>query len=180
MDLILWGKTIISIKRYLERVSMAIDSLIYKKALASGYVSIKNLTEQSAYSVSDAIINLTDRKVNLINLNTICSKALSEIDQNSAKILILKYIDCLSSSQISSLLEISDRTYFRKLNLAYENLANWLKRNNFNEEYFQKKYKNEGWIMEVFYKNKEIKEKKDVDIKFLDSMMININKKILC
>lgn len=179
MELKVWGKTIMSVQKYLERVTKAIDSLISKKAFASCYVSLKNLTEQSADSVANNIINLSERKVNLINLNTICLNALKEIDKISAKILILKYIDGLTSADIASLLEISDRTYFRKLNIAYNDFENWLKINNFTDAYFEKRYKNEGWIMEAFYKNKEENEKKEIaDEDLLNSIIKNINKKI--
>ena len=63
--------------------------------------------------------------------------------------MILKFIDCLPSSEIATLLEISDRT-FRRLNSAYDNLEKWLLRNNFDKEYFEERLKNEGWIMEAF------------------------------
>lgn len=177
MELKIWGKTIISVQRYLERVTKAIDSLITKKALASAFVSSKNLTEQSAESVANALIELSERKVNLINLNVICFNALKEIDRLSAKILILKFVDCLPSAEIASILEISDRTFFRKLNLAYDHFEGWLKRNNFTKEYFENKFKKEGWIMEIFYTNKEKDDKKDVLQKnFINSVIHNLNK----
>lgn len=178
MELRVWGKTIISVQKYLERVISAIDSLISKKALASVFVNSKNLTEQNAYSVANTLIELSERKINLINLNIICSDALQNINKLSAKILILKFIDCLSSAEIASLIGVSDRTFFRKLNFAYDELAKWLSRNNYTKEYFEKNYKNEGWIMEAFYKNKEINDKKDFSSEdYLDSILHNLNKK---
>ncbi len=35
------------IQKYLERVTRAIDSLVYKRALTSVFVNSKNLTEQA-------------------------------------------------------------------------------------------------------------------------------------
>lgn len=122
MELKIWGKTIVSVQRYLEKVTKAIDSLIGKKAVASAFVNLKNLTEQSAYSVANSLIELSERKVNLINLNVICHKALREIDKLSAKILVLKFIDCLPSAEIALLIEVSDRTFFENLILLMINL----------------------------------------------------------
>ncbi|MDD4110794.1 MAG: ECF-type sigma factor [Clostridia bacterium] len=158
----IWGKTMLTIQRYLERVTKAIDSLIYKKALASGYVSSKRLTERSAFTVTNDIINLSQRKVNLINLNIICLNALKGIEENSAKLLILKFIDGLQSAEIASILGFSNRTYFRKLEKAYDDLGKWLKKNNFINCYFERLCKNEGWIMDVFYKNLEENKEKDI------------------
>lgn len=178
MELKVWGKTMVSVQKYLERLTNAIDSLIEKRAYASAFVSTKNLTEQGAYSVANDLIELSERKINLINLNIICFNALKEIDKISAKILILKFIDCLPSSEIATLLEISDRTFFRRLNSAYDNLEKWLLRNNFDKEYFEEKFKNEGWIMEAFLKNKETHKKKDVESEdFFKSILHSLDKK---
>lgn len=177
MELKEWGKTMITIQKYLGRVTKAIDSLVYKRAITSAFVSSKNLTKQSAYSVANNLIDLSERKVRLINLHTICVNALNGIDKASAKLLILKFIDGLPSSETAALLGLSDRTYYRKLNEAYDNLENWLKKNNFTEEYFTNNFKNEGWIMEVFYKNKESKEKKDfINEEFFNGVINNLNK----
>ncbi len=178
MELKVWGKTIMMIQKYLERVTKAIDSLVYKKALASAFVNLKNLIEQSAYFVTNGLIELSERKIRLINLNTICSKALDGIDKANAKLLILKFVDGLQSKEIASMLGFSDRTYFRKLNEAYDDLGKWLKKNNFTEEYFMKNFKNEGWIMEVFYKNKEENKKNEnfLNEEIMNGIIKNLNK----
>lgn len=182
MDLKIWGKTIMSVQKYLERVTRAIDSVIYKKALASGYVSTKNLTDQSSFAVSNFIINMSQRKVNLINLNTICFNALKVIDKFNAKLLILKHIDGLTSAEIASLIGVSNRTYFRKINKAYDAFAEWLENNKLTEKYFCDKYKDEGWIMEVFYGFKEDAYKQNdvvFNTNFLQDILRKINKQVV-
>lgn len=177
MELKVWGKTMMMIQKYLERVTRAIDSLVYKRALTSVFVNSKNLTEQSAYFVTNNLIDLSERKVKLINLNTICSNALNGIDKTNAKLLILKFVDGLQSREIASLFGFSDRTYFRRLNEAYEDLEIWLRKNNFTEEYFRKNFKDEGSIMEVFYKNKEENKKESfLNEEFMNGIIKNLNK----
>lgn len=149
MELKVWAKTMLTVQRHLEKVTKALDHVIYKKAIASMFVNSKNLHENSGEAVSKFIINLMDSKINLINLNTICVNGLKKIDKTCAKILILKHIDGRTSNDIAKLLGLSDRTYFRRLNKAYEEFENYLRGNNFTDEYFIKRYSSEGWIMEV-------------------------------
>lgn len=176
----IWGKTLVTIQKYLARITKTIDSLIYKKALASGYVSTKNLTKQSAFVVTDSIISLSQRKVNLINLNVVCLNALKGIGPNSAKLLILKFIDGLPSAEIASIFGFSNRTYFRKLDKAYDDLGKWLKQNNFSNNYFQRLCKDEGWIMEIFYRSLEDScDKKDLSQEYISKMIKHLNKSMI-
>lgn len=164
MKLKVWAKTMLTVQRHLEKVTKALDELIYKKAISSAFVTSKNLMEQTCQRLGDFIINVSETKVNLINLNTICVSALKGIDKTSAKILILKHIENKTSADIFSLLNMSERTYFRKLNLAYEKLESWLFKNGFTSDYFMKKYSNEGWIMEAYYKNLEFFNENKQDV----------------
>ena len=71
------------------------------------------------------------------------------------RILILKHIDGRTSSEISKIFGISDRTYFRKLQKAYADLQQWLIENKFTHEYFFNKFNSEGWIMEAYFSSAE-------------------------
>ncbi len=156
MELEVWARTMLTVQRHLERVTKALDKIILKKAVSSAFVTSKNLMEQSVEKISKYIINLSQSKINLINLNTICVNSLKGIDKTSAKILILKHIDGKQSNEIASLLGLSNRTYFRRLNLAYEKIVGWLLANHYDAEFFAKNYFSEGWIMEVYNKNLEV------------------------
>lgn len=158
MELKIWARTMLAVQRHLGKVAKKIDEIIMKKAVASVYVTSKNLMEQSCENVSNFILNMSESKVNLINLNTICVNALKGIDKISAKILILKHIDGRSGAEISKLLNLSDRTYYRRLNSAYESIACWLKKNNYTPEFFEKHFSKEGWIMEAYYLSKSLFE----------------------
>ena len=72
MELKIWGKTMLSVQRHLGRVAKAIDEIIMKRALSSVFVTTKNLMEQSSETVSNYIINISESKVNLINLSFFC------------------------------------------------------------------------------------------------------------
>lgn len=181
MELKIWARTMLSVQRHLGRVARKIDEIIMKKATASVYVTSKNLMEQSSENVSNFILNMSESKVNLINLNTICVSGLKGIDKVSAKILILKHIDGQSGAEISKLLNLSDRTYYRRLNTAYENLALWLRKNKYTPEFFEKHFSKEGWIMEAYYISKNLFEtnsKEAENIFFENSFLGNVVNKI--
>ncbi len=182
MELKIWAKTMLTVQRHLDRVTRALDKIILKKAVSSAFVTSKNLMEQSCERISKYIINLSQSKINLINLNTICVKSLKGIDKTSAKILILKHIDGKQSGEIASLLGLSNRTYFRRLNLAYEKIESWLLANGFSSSFFEQKYACEGWIMEVYNKNLEFFENpkqseiSTIDVSFLKGIVSAISK----
>lgn len=183
MELKIWARTMMIVQRHLAKVTRALDEVIYKRAISSGFVTSRNLTEQSSESVSNFIINVSQTKVNLINLNTICVNGLKSIDKISSKILILKHIDGRTSFEISKLLNISERTYFRRLNTAYDNFASYLEKNGFDGKYFLEKFSNEGWLMEVYLNSKnffEGKEKSDffgeINLGFLKGVIKSISK----
>ena len=183
MELKIWARTILTVQRHIAKVVRALDEIIYKRALSSIYVTTKNLTEQSSEAVSNFIINVSETKVNLINLNTICIDGLKAIDKLCSKILILKHIDGRTSLEIANLLDISERTYYRRLNKAYELFADYLQENGFCEQYFMDKFVNEGWIMEVYYSCKNFFSGKEngeifneINFNFLKSVIKTISK----
>ena len=183
MELKIWARTILTVQRHIAKVVRALDEIIYKRALSSIFVTTKNLTEQSSEAVSNFIINVSETKVNLINLNTICIDGLKTIDKLCSKILILKHIDGRTSLEIANLLNISERTYYRRLNKAYELFADYLQENGFCEQYFMDKFANEGWIMEVYYSCKNFFSGKEngeifneINFNFLKSVIKTISK----
>lgn len=183
MELKIWARTILTVQRHIAKVVRALDEIIYKRAISSIFVTTKNLIEQSSEAVSNFIINVSEAKVNLINLNTICIDGLKAIDKLCAKILILKHIDGRTSAEIANLLSISERTYFRRLNKAYDLFADYLDENGFDDQYFMDKFSDEGWIMEVYYSCKNFFSGKEsgeifneIDFGFLKGVIKSISK----
>lgn len=156
MTLKIWARTLLTVQKYLERICKSIDACIEKKALASSFVNSKNIYKNNCASVADWIIDMTERKKQLINLNVICLDALKGIDRTFAKILALKYFDRMSSLDIANVMQLSERTYFRKLNNAHDSFESWLAVHGFDSKYFEKNFSGEGWITEVYYETKKL------------------------
>ena len=151
----IWSKTILNIYRYLERVANAIDKIVLSRATNSFYTSSSNMSFNGVWNVSQDIINLTSRKVNLINLKLITEEALSCVDEGLAKVLILNFIEKRTCYECAEILNVSLRTYFRKINKALESFGKALNRHEYDKEYFDKMLTDEMWILEV--KNKMAK-----------------------
>lgn len=151
----IWSKTILNIYRYLERVANAIDKIVLSRATNSFYTSSSNMSFNGVWNVSNDIINLTNRKVTLINLKLITEKALSDIDEAPARVLILNFVEKRTCYECAEILNVSLRTYFRKLNIALNSFAKALNRQKYDEKYFDNMLKGETWILEV--KNKMTK-----------------------
>lgn len=156
MTLKIWARTLLTVQKYLERICNSIDACIEKKALASSFVNSKNIYKNNCASVADWIIDMTERKKQLINLNVICLDALKGIDSTFAKILALKYFDRMSSLDIANVMQLSERTYFRKLNNAHDSFESWLAVHGFDAKYFEENFSNEGWITEVYYETEKL------------------------
>ena len=168
MNLKTWARTILTVQKYLDRICSSIDACIEKRVGVSSYVTSKNVAANSAECLADWIINMSERKVNLINLNVVCINALKNIDRGYAKILALKYFDNLPSKDIIEILNLSERTYFRKLNNAHVEFEDCLRRSGFDETFFSTLLKNEGWITEIYYETERMlsEQKKDSVITF--------------
>lgn len=146
-----WSKTILGVYRYLPRVSYAFDRLVKTRAYNSGYCTSYNTSFNNVLNVTSTILDLTERKITLINLKLLTEKALKSMDNKLARMLISKFIDGKKSTEIAEKFKICLRTYFRKINLALESFYKALCRMGYNDEELYHMLKNEKWIMEVYY-----------------------------
>lgn len=168
----IWAKTLLSVFGHLDTICGAIDKLVMTHALNSRFVNSRNISTNSTFNVADKILNLTERKKTLINLNIIINSALDCIDIKLSKILVLKHRLALKGEEIAELLKISPRTYFRKQNEAYEKFCKCLDRNGYSEEKLLNMLKDEKWITEIYEQNKKQEEKNEDNLIILTSAHI--------
>lgn len=143
-----WGKTILYVHKYLERITDGIDKLVEREAMNSYYYS--STQENDVTKVANKIIELTERKKRLINLKILTEKCLKEIDKVQACILIGKYINEESCENLIARFDMPERTFFRKLSQAEESFSKALTRYGFNEAKMREYLKGENWIFDVY------------------------------
>ena len=147
----IWSKTILSVYKYLEAISKAIDNIIIKKSINSAFYN--NGRFASTYECANEIINLTERKVNLINLKVLTEKTLMKLEPMQRKILTLTYIDNVSKEEVCNLLEISTRSYFRKRNEGIKSFVKHLTMQGYEKQKLINTFATENWLLNLYYKN---------------------------
>ena len=144
-----WVKTILSAYPYLFKLADAIDRVVERRALNSFYVTSSNFASNNVYDIANQLIDLSERKVNLINLKVLIENALKKCDKKNAKILILKYISRKKSLESSQMLSISLRTYFRRLPIAEKQFEIAIKKLGFDAGKLEEYSREEQWILDI-------------------------------
>jgi len=143
MELKIWCKTFLNIYRYLEKITYAIDKIVLTTGL--------NMQLESEVCAKK-MIELTERKVKLINLKLFIENTLNMLNEEHTKLLVLKYVDHIKSEEIAKLFNISNRTFFRKSSQALTSFELAVKRAGKTPLTLFKEYKDEAWIIDLYEK----------------------------
>lgn len=143
-----WSLTFLNVYKYLETISNSIDKLVHKQVFASSFC---NQTSTTTLNNMNKIIELTERKKNIINLNIIIQQCITKMQPGDAKLLVLFYKDGMKSKDISSLLNIRQRTFFRKKVFAVNSFSKTLKFMGYDSSYFDEMFRNEFWLTQVYH-----------------------------
>lgn len=151
--LFIWSKTLLSAYRYLDTVTSAIDNLVLKQGVNSGYYYSGYYN--STYSCANKIIELTDRKQKLLSVRLLIDDALAKMQPDDIRLIVLYYFDMLKCSDVANALDISLRTFFRRKNIAINKFAKTLLFMGYDQEKLFAHLKNEGWLINLFNKNEK-------------------------
>ncbi len=138
------SEAIIKIYRLLKKKCEAIDRFINNHALYFG----TNSYEFGALDVCNNILDLMARKNQLINLKLIVDSAIHKLTKKDKQVLFIKMNYNLSMDEICGILDLKERTAFRRIEHAFLNLAAALN----NSKYCNRLERilfNEQWIRDV-------------------------------
>ena len=171
-----WTKSILSIYKYLGRLSNALDKVILDTGKGSNSLAL--MRTQTTYFQANKIIELMDRKRKTINLKVALEEGLCRLSKDDRRLLTLVFIDGVKSDLVAQLLGISLRTFFRKKVSAMDNLANKLAKMGFTEKFFEEEYSKEPWMAPVYDEciNKKIEEDVMLDDSIINRMMNRMSK----
>ena len=144
-----WAKTLLTIYRYLERIAGAIDKIVEKTGLGSANICGQNYFYNNIFTVADKMIELSERKVTLINVKILVEDVLKNMDQENAEILIEKFFDGVKTRELVERHGISMRTAFRKIDAAVKAFASGLVVKGYNDFKLESLLKDEHWILVV-------------------------------
>lgn len=147
------ARTILSSYNHLERLAGSIDKMIDASAIGSFYVSASTFQKFGVEAVTNRIIELSARKVTLINLKILIEDALSVCKPIHADLISQKYFERKGSKEIVATLNMAERTYFRKLCSAMNEFMANLERLGYNEKAIFDLIKDEKWLMRMYEQN---------------------------
>ena len=157
-----WSKTILSVYKYLEALSNSIDNLVLKKSINSSFYN--NGRYSSCYECVNKIMQLTDRKINLINIKVLVDDTLSMMSIPQRQLLALCYMDNVKSEEVAEMMHISLRTFFRKKDEALTNFSKRLLMQGFTKEKLESMFCGEGWLNSLYERNQQLQENKEYRI----------------
>lgn len=144
----IWGKTLLSLYRHLGAISNSIDNLIKRIGINSAF---NHSVYNSAYVDSNKIIELTERKIKIINLKVLIEKALDSLKVNDLTIISLYYIDGVNYKKILESLGITERTFFRRKEMAIARFSDKLNSLGYDATKLNEYLQNENWIKNTYY-----------------------------
>lgn len=153
----------LSVYRYLQRVAGAMDRMILERGLHCTNLLGQNYFNNNVYSVTQKLIDLSQRKVTLINLKILVEETLGTIGCENAQILIEKYFDGVKAREMTQIHSKSMRTIFRKIDSAVEAFACKLLSKGYTDEKLHNMLEKETWILNVY---RQFSTKKEEEISF--------------
>jgi hypothetical protein len=149
-----WAKTLLNVYKYLETVIDAIDKIVMKSALNSYYFNGNNVSQNGVMAVANKIINLSERKVKLINVKVLVDRAIEQCGELNAQLLIERYMDDDSAEMIATRHNLNIRTYFRRLAQAEQSMCNAMAKMGYDSKKLSSYLSDEKWIIEILNKYK--------------------------
>ena len=146
------------------KLASSIDRMVEKKALSSFHVTSSNFSTNNVYDLANKLIDLSQRKIVLINLKVLVENALKNCPRDEAKLLIAKYIVRKKSADICKMFNLPLRTYFRKVSEAECRFEKELHRLGYSASKLQEFLKDETWIMDTKEKFEHSKEETQIEL----------------
>lgn len=138
------SEALIKIYRLLRKKCDAIDKFIQNHALYFGPCT----AEYGSQDVCNNIIELMTRKNQLINLKIIIDTAIKKLDDIDKKVLYIKMNYNLQMNDLCGILELKERTAFRRVENAFKNFADQLNRSKYISKLL-KIIREEEWIQDI-------------------------------
>ena len=144
------AKTIMTSYKFLGKICQRLDDIILQRAKASRHYSACDAKHFSAYETANALIELSERKVELINLKIVVDKVLLNMKSFDAKLLIKRFYHNKKFLELCQALNISERSCYRCLNRACERFLTEMQKQGYGEEKIMRLLKHHAWMQNFF------------------------------
>ena len=143
-----WSNTALVAYSLLPKIAKEIDIAIQsrvKSSFQSRHLKIGVSNEQ----LIGEILDLTDEKRKIVNMRYVVATALKQMKDKDRNILIERIVKKTTFQDISTNNNISLRTAFRRVAIAEEEFARNLRKNGYDEQWFEKEYGNDKLILPI-------------------------------
>ncbi len=176
MNIEIWCKSFLSIYNIIPNLISSIDKLVYLKSVSSSGFSFNSVDD--TFSQVEKIAALTQKKVNLINLKILCDEILLEMNNIDSKLIMLRYIDKLPCEKVIELMNLSRRTYFRKLSKALKSFELMLYSKILKNNILYSNFISDDFFNDIFEKINVIEQKiainKEINISNYSNSLCNM------
>ena len=147
-----WIKTLLSVYNNLPEIIKSVDKIIEINASSVSFVSDIYNAEKSTYAQVEKVIDLTERKNNLLNIYLITKNLLSCVSDENRLFLKRKFVYNWTSEDLAEEYQICVRTVFRRTEKIIDQIYQATKRKNWSLKFINLQVKNECWLQEKYKK----------------------------
>lgn len=147
-----WIKTLFGAYSTLPEIIKTIDKIIELQASSASFMSDIYNREGSAFDQMEKVINLSERKNNLLNIYLMVKNLYKSLSSESVDIVEKKYLYGYSIEDLAKDMGVSPRTIYRKLDKIIEDVYAFCKKKNWSLKFIESQLRDEGWLKERWTK----------------------------
>lgn len=147
-----WIKTLLATHSKIPEIIKAVDKIIELQATSISFMSDIYNREKSTLNQVEKVIDLSERKNNLLNIYIMSKKLTKNLSFTDADFIEKKFVYNWTSEDLAKEFNVSVRTVFRKIDKLISEIYETTKRNNWSLRFFKSQVKNERWLQEKFVK----------------------------
>lgn len=145
-----WIKTLLSVHNNIPEVIKAVDKIIEIQASSISFITDIYNTEKSTLNQVEKVIDLSERKNNLLNIYLISQHLFSSVGDDERLFLERKFIFNWTADELAAEYNVSSRTIFRKTEKLIDKIYLSTKRKNWTLKFITLQVKTESWLNEKF------------------------------
>ncbi len=146
-----WIKTLLSSFSKIPEIIKTLDKIIELQASSISFISDIYNKEKSTYYQVEKVIDLTERKNNLLNIYIMTKKLTDSLSLKDSEFVENKFIHNWSAEELSKEYNISIRTVYRKVDKLLIEIFENAKRKNWSLGFVKSQIKNERWLKDKFF-----------------------------
>lgn len=162
MEKEIWSKTILQAYNYINRICGVIDKHVVEKSSMS---HLNSYGYDDTILLTECIIDLIERKKNLINLKFLVEDSIAFLDEDLKKVAVLYFLDRRTISEVADMLNVCKRTVNRLIDKVIKKCYVCFEKHGYNVAKLLDTYSSEPWLVGMYNVNATKKHEQLIKIK---------------